>query len=130
MKVFIFLSLMFSMMPYLDATFLKNREIADLEKEMKEQSDQIAKIDHKVENCVADLTKMPKNQALEQLESRILALELKMMQMEQPGTPGSAVQRRPKIRRGASSNGQNLTPNRAYKDSNSNDYFSPASPYS
>jgi len=127
MKVFIFLSLMFSMMPYLDATLLKNKEIADLDKEMKEQSDRIAKIDHKVENCVADLTKMPKNQALEQLESRILALELKMMQLEQPGTPGS-IQRRPNIRRGASSNGQNLTPNRAYKDGN--DYFSPASPYS
>lgn len=128
MKFFIFLSLICCMMPYLDATLLKNKEIADLEKEMKEQSDRIVKVDHKVENCVADLTKMPKKQALEQLESRILALELKMMQMEQPGTPGSNIQRRPNIRRGASSNGQNLTPNRAYKDGN--DYFSPASPYS
>lgn len=66
---------------------------------------------------------------IEMIESRMTAVELKIMQLEQPGTPGS-IQRRPAYKRGPSSRGHpgGLTPNRPFQDVN--DYFASTSPYS
>jgi hypothetical protein len=162
MKTIILLSSIFLLLSKpTDATFLKNKEITNLEAETqalnrridqceshvqsmqstfdtskscsdccdsyKVQLERLLERFNVLESKVSTLMGSSQVGTTETIENRLISLELKMMQIEQVGTPGS-IQRRPAFKRGVSSNAreQRLTPNVSYQD----DYFSPTSPYS
>jgi hypothetical protein len=125
------------------ATFLKNKEIEQLQLGVDDIKSSILSLDEKISKVdkshierydainkkLDDLYE--KYNTVDMLQSRMISAELKLQLLEQPGTPSGTPSRRPEIRRrGSSQTNQYLSPRSFRDDRSTTDYFSPTSPYS